>query len=139
MLLRLATIGVVIVGLCSADTLTLRSGRVITGQYLGGDARHIRMAIGDHVDTFDVEDVGRSAVRRKCAAAASSAARTETEIGDQATAVRQTKASRSSRLLPAMPVAGIQIPSRDPDYRPHDRPRGFQRRPAGPDLSRQRG
>ncbi len=58
MLLRLTTIAVVLVSLCSADTLTLRSGRVITGQYLGGDARHIRMAIGDHVDTFNVEDVG---------------------------------------------------------------------------------
>ncbi|MGA2880353.1 MAG: hypothetical protein ABSG13_15510 [Bryobacteraceae bacterium] len=58
MWLRLTTIGMVLVGLCSADTLTLRNGRVISGQYLGGDARHIRMAIGDHVDTFDVGDVG---------------------------------------------------------------------------------
>lgn len=58
MLLRLTTVGMVIVGLCSADTLTLRNGRVITGQYLGGDARHIRLAIGDHVDTYDVGDVG---------------------------------------------------------------------------------
>ncbi len=58
MLLRLATLSAVLVSLCSADTLTLRSGRVINGQYLGGDARHIRMAIGDHVDTFDVGDVG---------------------------------------------------------------------------------
>src|SRR5271170_4063032 len=54
MLLRLATLSAVLVSLCSADTLTLRSGSVINGQYLGGDARHIRMAIGDHVDTFDV-------------------------------------------------------------------------------------
>jgi hypothetical protein len=58
MLLRLTTIGVLLTGLCCADTLTLRSGRVVTGQYLGGDARHVRMAIGDHVDTFNVEDVG---------------------------------------------------------------------------------
>jgi hypothetical protein len=58
MLLRLTTIGAVLVSLCCADTLTLRSGRVVTGQYLGGDARHIRMAIGDHVDTFNVEEVG---------------------------------------------------------------------------------
>jgi hypothetical protein len=58
MLLRLATIGAVVASLCFADTLTLRSGRVITGQYLGGDARHIRMAIGDRVDTFNIEDVG---------------------------------------------------------------------------------
>src|SRR5271168_695164 len=58
MLLRLITIGVVFVSLSCADTLTLRSGRVITGQYLGGYARHIRMAVGDRVDTFNVEDVG---------------------------------------------------------------------------------
>jgi hypothetical protein len=57
-LFRLITIGVVVVSFCSADTLTLRNGRVITGQYVGGDARHIRMAIGDHVDTFNIEDVG---------------------------------------------------------------------------------
>lgn len=57
MLLRLATIAALIASLCSADTLTLRSGRVITGQYVGGDARHVRMAVGDHVDTFDVDNV----------------------------------------------------------------------------------
>jgi hypothetical protein len=58
MLFRLATIAVAVIGLCSADTLTLRSGRVISGQYLGGDARHIRMAVGDRVDSFDVDEVG---------------------------------------------------------------------------------
>jgi hypothetical protein len=58
MLLRLLPVALLAVGFCSADTLTLRSGRVITGQYLGGDARHIRMAVGDRVDTFNVEDVG---------------------------------------------------------------------------------
>src|SRR5580658_10924311 len=55
---RMTAIALLALGFCSADTLTLRSGRVVTGQYLGGDARHIRMAIGDHVDTFNVEDVG---------------------------------------------------------------------------------
>ena len=58
MLLRLTTLAAVFISICCADTLTLRSGRVINGQYLGGDARHIRMAVGDHVDTFNVEDVG---------------------------------------------------------------------------------
>ena len=51
-------IGVLTVSFSFADTLTLRSGRMVSGQYLGGDARHIRMAVGDHVDTFDVGDVG---------------------------------------------------------------------------------
>ncbi|MGA2214358.1 MAG: hypothetical protein ABSH31_13875 [Bryobacteraceae bacterium] len=58
MFVRLAAISLLGAAFCSADTLTLRSGRVITGQYLGGDARHIRMAVGDRVDTFNVEDVG---------------------------------------------------------------------------------
>jgi hypothetical protein len=58
MLLRLTTLAIAVASFCSADTLTLRSGRVVTGQYLGGDARHIRMAVGDRVDTFDVADIG---------------------------------------------------------------------------------
>ena len=57
MLLRVTTLIVAITAICSADSLTLRSGRVVHGQYLGGDARQIRMAVGDRVDTFDVADV----------------------------------------------------------------------------------
>ncbi len=57
MLLRLTTVALAVSVFCSADTLTLRSGRTVVGQYLGGDARHIRMAIGDHVDTYDVDDI----------------------------------------------------------------------------------
>jgi hypothetical protein len=57
MLLRVTTLIVAIATICSADSLTLRSGRVVHGQYLGGDARQIRMAVGDRIDTFDVADV----------------------------------------------------------------------------------
>lgn len=57
MLARVSTLILAITTLCTADSLTLRSGRVVHGQYLGGDARQIRMAIGDRVDTFDVADV----------------------------------------------------------------------------------
>jgi len=41
----------------SADTLTLRNGRTVEGQYVGGDARVIRMAVGDHVNTFQTDEV----------------------------------------------------------------------------------
>src|SRR5579864_6572586 len=57
MLHRVTTLVVAVAALCSADSLTLRSGRVVHGQYLGGDARQIRMAVGDRVDTFDVAEV----------------------------------------------------------------------------------
>jgi hypothetical protein len=42
-----------------ADTITLKDGRTISGSYLGGDARQIRMAVGDRVQSFSVTDVSR--------------------------------------------------------------------------------
>jgi hypothetical protein len=40
-----------------ADTLTLRDGRTVDGDYAGGDTRTIRMMVGDSVQTFRVGDV----------------------------------------------------------------------------------
>src|ERR1035438_5967419 len=42
-----------------ADTVTLKSGRVIHGTYLGGTARQLRVDTGDRVETLDVGDVVR--------------------------------------------------------------------------------
>ncbi|HUJ41186.1 MAG TPA: YMGG-like glycine zipper-containing protein [Candidatus Acidoferrales bacterium] len=41
----------------SADTLTLKDGRVIHGQYIGGTADAIQMNVNGNVMTFDVRDV----------------------------------------------------------------------------------
>jgi hypothetical protein len=57
MLLRFTPALLAIAVLCSADTLTLRSGRTVNGQFLGGTARQVRMAVGDRVETFDVSDI----------------------------------------------------------------------------------
>ncbi len=57
MFLRVSTVLLAIAAFCVADTLTLRSGQVVQGEYLGGDARHVRMAVGDRVETYSVEDV----------------------------------------------------------------------------------
>src|SRR5580658_6534711 len=107
MVLRLAMIGVIAFSLCSADTLTLRSGSVVTGQYVGGDARHIRMAIGDHVDTFNVEDVGDLEFSGN-APPASQAPPPQNQGQPQGFAQQQQQAP------PPMPVAGIQIPAGTP-------------------------
>ena len=40
-----------------ADSLTLKSGRVVEGTYLGGTAREIRMEVGDRIETFGVDQV----------------------------------------------------------------------------------
>jgi hypothetical protein len=42
-----------------ADTVTLKSGRVIQGTYLGGSARQLRVDLGDRIETLDVGDVSR--------------------------------------------------------------------------------
>ena len=39
------------------DTVKLKDGRTINGTFLGGDARTIRVALGDTVETFSVSDV----------------------------------------------------------------------------------
>jgi hypothetical protein len=42
-----------------ADTITLKSGRVINGTYLGGTARTVRVDDGVNVRTLDVSDIQR--------------------------------------------------------------------------------
>jgi len=40
-----------------ADTITLRDGRSVNGSYLGGDARSVRVAVEDRVETYRVEEI----------------------------------------------------------------------------------
>lgn len=59
--MRLTYIGIAIVfaGIGLADTVTLRSGRVIQGTYLGGTARQVRIDAGDQIQSVDVDDIAR--------------------------------------------------------------------------------
>ena len=108
MWLRFIAVSLLALAFCSADTLTLRSGRVITGQYLGGDARHIRMAVGDRVDTFDVEDIGDLEFSGEASAKPGSQPhRLPSKIGT-------TKRRHPLRPPGPPPVTGIQIPAGTP-------------------------
>ncbi len=40
-----------------ADIITMKSGRVINGTYLGGSARDLKVQIGDQIETLDVSQV----------------------------------------------------------------------------------
>jgi len=57
MFLRITLLAITTIALVSADTLTLRGGQVVRGQYVGGDARHLKFAVGDRVDTYSVDEV----------------------------------------------------------------------------------
>jgi hypothetical protein len=48
-----------IAGVACADALTLRDGRVVEGTYLGGDARLVRMRVGEKIETFDLSAVAK--------------------------------------------------------------------------------
>jgi hypothetical protein len=57
MLLRVTVAFLAITSFCAADVLTLRSGQVVRGEYLGGDARHVKIAVGDRVESYSIDEV----------------------------------------------------------------------------------
>lgn len=57
MKLHLTILSVAVAVLSYGDTLTLRNGQVVRGDYIGGDARHVRFTVGDRVETYSVEDI----------------------------------------------------------------------------------
>src|SRR5438874_839692 len=50
-------IALVFATMAFADTITLKSGNVINGTYLGGTARVVRVDMGDDVRMVDVSDI----------------------------------------------------------------------------------
>jgi hypothetical protein len=59
MRLTYAAIALSFVSLGLADTITMKSGNVINGTYLGGTARQVRVDVGDTIQTLDVTDISR--------------------------------------------------------------------------------
>src|SRR5512145_1217544 len=57
MMLRMMTLLAVTLSLAFADRLTLRDGREVEGTYLGGDARQVRMAVGDKIESYRVSEI----------------------------------------------------------------------------------
>src|SRR5216683_5044858 len=52
LILATATLGL-------ADTLTLKDGRVVSGTYLGGTSRQVKMESSDRIESYDVSDVAK--------------------------------------------------------------------------------
>lgn len=59
--MRLISIGLslTLAAACFADTVTLKSGRVINGTFLGGTSRQVRIDAGDRIETLDISDVSK--------------------------------------------------------------------------------
>ena len=83
------------------DTLVLRNGRTVSGSYLGGDSRTIRMAVGDRVETHEVADV----VRVEFGSGGSAATAPAAPAGD-------ARGLRTDRNPPAVSEgSGIEVPA----------------------------
>src|SRR6266545_6610015 len=52
-------VALAVAGTGFGDTLKLKSGRVVNGNYLGGTPRQVRMDTGNSLETFDVADIAR--------------------------------------------------------------------------------
>jgi hypothetical protein len=58
--MRFSQIGIVLaiaLTAMAADTVTLKDGQIISGTYLGGSAREVRIETGDEIRTLSVEDI----------------------------------------------------------------------------------
>jgi hypothetical protein len=54
---RILTMSLLLASAGFGDTVTLRDGRTVVGSFVGGDARSIRLAVGDRVETYSLGDV----------------------------------------------------------------------------------
>jgi hypothetical protein len=54
-----AGMGLAMAAVCWGDTITLKSGRILNGTFLGGTARQVRFDTGERVETLEVSDVVR--------------------------------------------------------------------------------
>lgn len=59
MLLRGSILVCALVSLSYGDTLYLRSGATIQGNYAGGDTRQVKFVVGDHIETYQIGEVQR--------------------------------------------------------------------------------
>ena len=55
--LTAAALGLLLVGIASADTLELKDGRVVHGRYLGGTQVVLRFEVNGEVQTFNTNDI----------------------------------------------------------------------------------
>lgn len=97
---------------CYADTITLRSGRVINGTYLGGSARQVRVEVGDNIETLPVSDIVR--IEFTGSAPASSAAASSAPVAQPVMRRSESVARRvdpAPAVQPAEPAASVDLPA----------------------------
>jgi hypothetical protein len=109
MLQRVLLCGAFVASAVFADTVVLRSGRTVEGEYLGGDSRRIRIAVGDRVDTLNIADI--SEIKFGTAVAASTSAPATVPQKQRAEVLRPEPAVPPARTPAAARGSGVEIPA----------------------------
>ncbi|MGH9722825.1 MAG: hypothetical protein ACRD8O_21665 [Bryobacteraceae bacterium] len=92
-----------------ADTLTLRSGKVVNGTYLGGNSRQIRMEVSDRVETFDVNDVSGLQFQTESAATREAPRERVNLLRPSRTEPAKTSAAQTVVEIPAGTVLTVRM------------------------------
>jgi hypothetical protein len=108
---RYVAVAALVLSVSFADTLTLRSGRVVSGSYLGGDSRQIRMAVGERIDRFQVADVVRIEFGSLAATDVAPPAADPNAVRAAETARPDARALRTDRNSPQAATSGMEIPA----------------------------
>ena len=105
--LRMILAAMVLTGVVSADTLTMRDGRKIEGTYMGGDSRQVRIATGDKIESYPVTDVW--SLMFGAAQAASPTTAVRTEAYDAGASAAPKASTTTTRLGPVELGSGTNI------------------------------
>ncbi len=109
MRLRFVLLTCAILSFGFADTLTLRNGKVVQGEYLGGDSRHVRMAVEDKIVTYDVTEI--SSLQFGTAAAAEPAASTQLKSRPQILRPEQPAGVSEQVKTASSSASAIDVPA----------------------------
>jgi len=99
---RILTTFLLLAGFGLADTVTFRDGHTVNGSFLGGDARSIRVAVGDRVETYSLGEITRISFGETTQAVAPPVLRTPP-------APRREAAAADGPTIPARTVLTIRM------------------------------
>ncbi|HZT33825.1 MAG TPA: hypothetical protein VFA33_28305 [Bryobacteraceae bacterium] len=91
-----------------ADTLTLKSGQVVNGTYLGGSPRQIRMEVGNQIQSFDVSDAATLQFSGSSGSTAATSAPVTSAPAPQSAPAAQSNVLRPDVQPASAPASGGQ-------------------------------
>lgn len=108
----LTLVSAVLLSSASADTLTLKNGRTVEGNYLGGTARDVRMEVGDRIETFAIDQI--SGLQFASGSAAQGSRFNNNRLDNNRPDNNRFEGNRNSSSRDSSGYAGIEIPAGTP-------------------------